>query len=366
MKSLAVDIRTLARRSQTKPAGGFGMIETLGVLAIIAALALALAPSLMSQMDRTALKQEEQLLQRLAAGLEQHVGRHRAIPDHTTWAAAVAAETGDSTSWVAANARGIPRMLVIDPRFGVGPDGTARPPFVQSQAGSSTVNNPRFIILSSMGSILPGTVTNGFAASPQMFDELWNLVDGQVPGSWTWSGSGTDLKVQRIDLTPQFHYVTLNSIDLLPGRYTTDASAVTEVTRSPISFYLLGGSVLGLVGTDGVTQSREVIDRAASFSFEAGIWRGQVFAGTALTALTGSELEAVATSFLAAPANPAALPADSPTTTDQVYKAVQDYMSSYNAWALAGYPANGTLRDAVVQTQATLNTAARYLVAITP
>ena len=122
MKSLAVDIRTLARRSQTKPAGGFGMIETLGVLAIIAALALALAPSLMSQMDRTALKQEEQLLQRLAAGLEQHVGRHRAIPDHTTWAAAVAAETGDSTSWVAANARGIPRMLVIDPRFGVGPD----------------------------------------------------------------------------------------------------------------------------------------------------------------------------------------------------------------------------------------------------
>lgn len=366
MNASTLKSRGMTQRFQAGPTAGFGMVETLGVLVIIAALALALAPNLMSQMDRTALKQEEQFLLRLAAGLEQHVGRHRTIPDHSGWVAAVAAETGESASWVAANARGIPRVLVIDPRFGVGPAGTNRPPFVQPPEGTSAVNKPRFVILSSMGPTLPAAVTNGFAATAEKFDELWSLVDGQVPGSWTWSGLGVDLKVQRVDLTPQFHYVTLNSIDLLPGRFTVDSSAVTEVTRSPISFYLLGGSVLGLVGTDGVTQSREVVDRAVSFSFEAGIWRGQVFAGTALTALTGSELEAVATSFLAAPANPAAQPAGSPTTTDQVYKAVQDYMSAYNAWALAGYPGSGSLRNAVVQTQTTLDTAAKYLVATAP
>jgi type II secretory pathway pseudopilin PulG len=335
-------------------------------LAIIAVLALVLAPSLMSELDRAAVQQEEQALQRLATGLEQHVVRHRAIPDHTTWAAAVAAEAGEAASWVTTNARGVARVLVLDPRFGVGPDGTSQPPFVQTAAGSSAIHHPRFIILSSMGRNLPAAVTNGFAASATQFDELWNLENGHRPASWTWSGAGTDLRLQRVDLTPQFHYVTLNSLDLLPGRYTVDASTPIEVTRSPISFFLLNGSVLGLVGTDNQSQSREVMDRGTSYSFEAGIWRGQIFAGTALTALTGSELEAVATSFLAAPSNPDALPAGSPTTTDQVYKAVQDYMSSYNAWALAGYPESGTLRDAVVQTQATLDATARYLVATAP
>lgn len=339
--------------------GGFSLIEILGVLAIIAVLALALMPNMVGELDRAAHLQEEQSLRRMALALEQHVVQHRELPDHDGWIGAVAAETGESSAWVATSPRGIPRVLWIDPRFGVGPDGTSRPPYVQTFEGTSKVSYPRYLLLSSMGVELPGSVHSGFAPSAAAFDELWNLTDGQKPASWTWSGTGSDLKLQRIDLTPQFHYITLNSIDLLPGRYTVDTSAIAEVTRSPTSFYLIGGSVLGLLGTDSSVQSREVVDRATSFSFEAGIWRGQLFAGIPLTSLTGSELEAVATSFLAAPENTATT-----TTTEQVYTAVEQYMSAYNAWALAGYPSSGPLRDAVTQTQATLSSAAQQLVAV--
>lgn len=339
---------------------GFSMIEILGVLAVIAVLAMVLTPNLVGELDRAAHVQEEQTLRRLAHALEQHAVQHRSIPDHTGWAEAAAAETGESASWVTTTPRGLPRVLWIDPRFGVGPAGTSQPPFVQSPEGSSRVVNPRFLLLSSMGSALPASVASGFAPSGTAFDELWNLTDGQKPASWTsWTGNGPDLKLQRLDFTPQFHLLTLNSVDLLPGRFAVDTSAPMEVTRSPISFYLLGGSVLSLVGTDDVIQSREVVDRATSFSFEAGIWRGQLFAGIPVAALTGSELEAVATSFLAAPDNP-----DTATTPETVYAAIQDYMSAYNTWALAGYPANGTLRQAVVDTQAALANSAQSLVTV--
>ncbi len=338
---------------------GFSLIEILGVLTIIAVLAMALMPNMVGELDRAAHQQEEQALRRMAVALEQHIVQHRELPDHTGWVAAVAAETGESAAWVTTSPRGINRVLWIDPRFGVGPAGTSQPPYVQTYEGTVRVTKPRYLLLSSMGVELPGSVTSGFAPSGEAFDELWNLTDGQKPASWSWLGRGSDLKLQRIDLTPQFHYITLNSIDLLPGRYTVDTSDVAEVTRSPTSFYLLGGSVLGLLGTDSSIQSREVVDRATSFSFEAGIWRGQLFAGIPIASLTGSELEAVATSFLAAPDNAATT-----TTPEQVYAAVEDYMSAYNAWALAGYPSTGSLRDAVTQSQATLASSAQQLVAV--
>ncbi len=349
---------SLIRSRPTGHRSGFSLIEILGVLSIIAVLALVLTPNMVGEIDRAAHLQEAQALRRIALGLEQHVVQHRTIPDHGGWVEAVASETGESPSWVTANPRGGSRVLLIDPRFGVGPAGTNRPPYAQTHEGSTQVVNPRYLILSSMGAPLPVTVTSGFAGSATEFDELWNLVDGTKPASWSWAGVGADLKLQRVDLTPKFHHLTLNSVDLLPGRYAVDASAVAEVTRSPISFFLLEGSILSLVGTDNSIQSREVVDRATSFSFEAGIWRGQLFAGIPIAALTGSELEAVATSFLAAPENP-----DTATTTEDVYKAVQDYMSAYNAWALAGYPSSGALRNAVTSTQSILSTAAGNLVA---
>lgn len=335
----------------------FSMVEILGVLAILAVLAVAISPKLIQEMDQVGYRQEESNLLRIAAALEKHVTQRHQLPDHTDWASAVAAQVGESAAWVGANARGGSRLLVIDPRFGVGPSGTNRPPFQQTWEGSGLVSHPRYLVVSSLGADLPSSLQSGFAPTAETFDELWNLESGQKPGSWNWSGTGADLKLQRVDLTPQFHYVTLNSVDVLPGRFTVDESDPVEVTRSPISFYLLGGSTIGLLGTDNVSQSREIVDRTVSYSFEAGIWRGQLFAGIPVVQLTGSELEAVATSFLAAPENPY-----SATSTDAVYSAVQSYMSAYIAWALAGYPQGGSLQTAVQTAQATLETATTEIV----
>lgn len=350
-------LRTPAGRS--RPVTGFSMIEILGVLAILAVLAVAISPNLIGEMDRAAHRREEAQLLRIAAGFEKHVTQLHHLPDHTDWAALVAAQVGESAAWVGANARGGARRLIIDPEFGVGPTGTNRPPFAQTWEGSGRVTHPRYLILTSLGADLPASVQAGFASSATAFAELWNLEEGHKPASWNWSGEAADLKLQRVDLTPLFHLVTLNSVDVLPGRYAVDESEPVEVTRSPISFYLLSGSTIGLLGTDSVSQSREIVDRTVSYSFEAGIWRGQLFAGIPVVQLTGSELEAVATSFLAAPENPSAS-----TTTDAVYTAVQNYMSAYIAWALAGYPGGGSLQTAVQTAQATLATATTDIVTV--
>jgi type II secretory pathway pseudopilin PulG len=329
------------------------MVEMLGVMAILSLIALALVPLLLTELDRVAQQQEVTGLRRLAEGLEKHVARHHVVPDQTTWAAAVSAAIGDSTERVLTNSRGQARRLIIDPTFGVGTNGTTRPPFTQSVLGSTAVTNPRYVILSSMGRPLPATLTSGFATTANAFEELWNLADGATPATWAWGGNGGDLRIQRVNLTPLFHQVTLNNSSALPALYSVNNSTPTTLPASPYTRYFLAGTVLGLHGVDATVQAKEVVTRSFSFAFEDGLWRGRLFAGLTTpgaTTLTGADLEAAASSFLTAPKNPA-----SAVTTDQVLAAMELYLVAYNSWAAAGFPVSGSTKTTVDTAQASLD-----------
>lgn len=337
----------------------FSMIEVLGILAIMALLALAVVPMLLSELDCLAYQQEEKNLKRFADGLEKYVVRNQVIPDQTTWATAISAAIGDAPDRVLTNSRGVRRVLVIDPTFGVGSGGTNRPPYTQAASGSSAVTNPRYVLISSLGQSLPASLVSGFAGSAAAFEELWNLADGQKPASWTWNGNGADLRLQRVNLSPWFHPVTLNNTSALAGKYSVNNSTPVLLPATPFTTYLLAGTVLGLHGVDASVQAKELVTRSFSFSFEDGLWRGRLFAGTAAgTAdVSGADIEAAANTFLAASTNPAAT-----TTPAQVMAAMETYLTAYNLWAAAGFPASGGTKTAVDTAQAALDSVAAGLV----
>lgn len=345
----------LARRTRR----GFSMIEMLGIMAIVALLALAIVPMLLSELDRLARQQEETSLKRLAEGIEKYVVRNQIIPDHTGWAAAVATALGESNDRVLTNSRGLRRALIIDPSFGVGPAGTNKPPFTQTASGSVAVTNPRYLILSSMGQDLPASVQSGFAASATEFEQLWNLAEGAVPSGWTWNGNGADLRLQRVNLLPLFHQVTLNNATALAGKYSANDSTPGVLPATTLTTYFLAGTVLGLHGVDSSVQSKEMVTRPFSFSFEDGLWRGRLFAGTTAGAadVTGADVEAAATTFLSSASNPSGT-----ATPEQVMAAMETYLTAYNIWAAAGFPASGSTKTAVDTAQAALETVAAGLV----
>lgn len=346
------DVRRCLRR-------GFSMIEVLGILAIAALLAVVIVPMMLSQLDRLAVQQEERTLRRLGEGLETYILRSQTLPDHTTWAADISATIGDATDRVLTNSRGARRVLLIDPTFGVGPTGTSRPPYTQTFAGSPTVTNPRYLLISTLGQDLPESLTSGFAASADAFNELWNLADGARPASWSWSGNGQDLRLQRVNLIPLFHEVTLNNSGALAGKYSVNGSTPGVLPATTFTTHLLSGTVLGLHGVDSSVQSKELVTRSFSFSFEDGLWRGRLFAGTSAStaSVTGADLEAAATTFLSSPTNPAAN-----TTPEQLMAAMETYLTAYNFWAAAGFPASGSTKTAVDIAQSSLDSLAAGLI----
>src|SRR5437867_7174060 len=134
----------------------FSLIEMIGVLAVIAILAAALAPSFVRQMDKTAGDQESASLKAFGDALQKSIMRNRYIPSATDWASTVATELGVDIAAVTNSPRQQPRFFLIDPNLninntGVTPGGSGEPalPYTQANAGSANLPaSPRLLILS--------------------------------------------------------------------------------------------------------------------------------------------------------------------------------------------------------------------------
>src|SRR6185503_16021338 len=103
---------------------------------------------------------------------------------------------------VTTNPRRQSRIFYIDPAWQIGSSGAGQP-YTQTDAGSVNLPvNPRVLILSSIGLPFPVSIVNG-VPSVDDFTNIWNAADGTVPAAALagWSGSGDDLKVQRVNLS---------------------------------------------------------------------------------------------------------------------------------------------------------------------
>src|SRR5439155_3894460 len=109
----------------------------------------------------------------------------------------------------------------------------------------------RVMIVSSLSKDLP--VVTGIPASSE-FNAIWDTPDGAKPSTltWTsWSGSGDDLRIKKLNLQPQFYQLILINHDTTRvGRYSIDSNpanglGVTAGGAGTNSFFL-DGSVVGL------------------------------------------------------------------------------------------------------------------------
>lgn len=266
-------------RATSAQLGGFSLLELIGALAVISIMATVLAPPLLDQIERLMEEHEREELRVLADGLKASIRRTKHIPDQTGWVQAVSAEVGWAESDVLANDWRSERVYLIDPEFRVGPvDGLL--PHDQTTAGSIKPESPRILILSSLDPTKPIPVDDGVPAAG-VFDAIWETQEGTAPPGWggRWIDGGDDLKIQRIHLGALFHQVILNSTNIPMGSYAIDEGSPVSVPGGGVSAYFIDGTVLGLFDGGNTLETREIIDRPASFSYESGGWNGRIFRG---------------------------------------------------------------------------------------
>src|SRR5439155_851822 len=263
----------------------FSLIEMIGVLAVIAILAAALATSFVRQMDKTAGDDESASLKSFGDALQQSIMRNRYIPSDTDWVSVVATELGVDTAAVTTNPRRQPRLFLIDPNLSIAGAGL---PYTQTSPGSvSQPVSPRVIILSSVGRRLPAAFNSGVPASAN-FNAIWDWNDagGALPATgFAWPGwpNGDDLKVQRVDLSSLFVRLRLSwtaSSHQWP-RYSIDSSAwATAIAVTNLNSdwpgYFLQSSILYLHNYDGTLDSQQILIRDNSFIYDQDVWRGSI------------------------------------------------------------------------------------------
>lgn len=344
----------------SREGGAFSLVELVGVLAVIAVLALLLAPVLVRQIDRIAAEQEGAALKSFAGALQQSAMRRRALPAAATWAATIAGELGVDVANVATNARRQPRFFLIDPALRVGNNGSTLP-YAQSDwaTGSMTTNNagaiapplsPRVIILSSVGRALPAGVVSGVPVAAD-FNGIWDADERTVPAAPVfagWTGQGDDIQIQRLNLAPLFVHLVLTSNNSSTNNSQSGHFAI-DSTSSPMDVpspgvgrdgYFIRNSLLYLyVGTN--VDSQQILNRDTSFVYDLNVWRSSITGGSFLA---GSlDLGSIVDKFLSAPENPNAVNTVAKNGVQQQSLIVSNmvaYMNAYNAWADSNFTDN--------------------------
>lgn len=332
--------------------GAFSLIELLGTLAVITILALALTPILIREFDRHAREAETRQMATLIGGLRSHILRTRSIPGPDTFAQAIATELGLQTADVLLNPRRQPRVLLLDPAI----TNSIPIPFSQTAVGltSSVPLASGILLVSSTAQPLPPGIVSGFASSSAAFSNVWITAENAIPQGWSWTGSGHDLRIARLNLGTLFvplalnYETSFNGVTNL-GRFTIDGSTTNALPSIPtfISHYLVG-SVLGLhhhAGTTNTLQARLVLQNPASYFYQGAVWRGQAFLGRGMRPTSALDLQAAYDLFVAAPSNSMAQgsPQASPVI---VASAMTSFLQEYVAWRNNGYPASHKTLDA--------------------
>jgi len=327
------------------------MVELLGVIAVIFLLAMAVQPALMKQLDIVARGQEQTNLVTIASGLKSYIMINHRIPGTNTIVSDVASQLGWLASAVQTNAMGCPRYFLVDPARPSQSVGTNLAlPFTQAAAGPTNPPVNRVLLVTTMRTVLPTSVTIGCATNSAAFSNLWISADGTSPNGWS-DGSWDDIMVQRVNLGSLFVQVVLNSSSVTNGEYSLDnTNNHIALPYLPYSGYFLQGSTLGLHTNGGGLQSLEVLQnygggsrfgnattyfyQCPSFVFEKGFWRGALYQTSSIgyTNGAGTFLQSAYDIFMLGPPRANSFGVTQASLTWDFYL----FMSNYVYWASSG------------------------------
>lgn len=280
-----------ANPNSTPVSRGFSLMEMIGVIAIMAIAAAIIMPNMAQRISRANGEKEDKILDVLGDGVMRYVQTQQTIPGANTWISSVASMTGltiNEVRRVLPNDSSTARVYLIHPSFT--PSSTsggtfADPLWTQGGSGASTVTNPRILILSVHKPGLTLPVSSGKASSASAFDAIWDWVFNPAtkapPSGWSssWNGNGEYLHVERINLTPLFHRVTISNSeypDVVPSYSVGSGSRTDFDSAAAIDAYFLANSLLRFYKDDDNDNSLDIshsLASTANFIYEGSQWR---------------------------------------------------------------------------------------------
>jgi prepilin-type N-terminal cleavage/methylation domain-containing protein len=329
-------IKSKELSSQLAPhPGGFTMIEMVGVLALVAILAVVMLPSVIKQVDQAAWTRETSDLKEIGEALERSIVRTKTVPNVAGIAAAVAEEMALPVNAITTTPRGRARAFLMDPSLRIDGLAPGALPYEQDEEGASAPVSARVLIVSSLMDALP--VTSG-VPTQAAFNNIWDAGENEVPTGWAWTGRGEDLRIRRINLGPKFHRLMLLnrvnesiSVENRP-QYSVEDSSLERIDFGPanaINRFFIDSTVVGLHDENGDMHTRYLQDRDISFVFERGRWQGWIGPGSPFYD-ESDEFVAEAVAFLGADWNDQASKGASQTG---VLVAMYVFMFNYALWA---------------------------------
>lgn len=221
---------------------GFTLMELIGVMAVLAILSAAMAPSIFAAVDDAYSAAEDSNLQALADDLENYLLTRRSLPraSRPEWSAALATVSDRPVSAVLSNRRNFQRTLYYDPRFFSTSD-VSFPGFVQTTGLAAAPVSPRLMLISN---------TRANAPQPAMNSATFNAIWNQDPGAAVVESS--DVKIVRLNLGRHFQRVLMtNSAPALTG-YSLDGGVSAAIaanngtTDGVLERYVITGTTLRL------------------------------------------------------------------------------------------------------------------------
>ena len=254
---------------------GFTLLEVIGVMAVLAILAGALAPTVFQTMQEGYRTAEKQSLANIHESLVEVLQRDKRFPTETLsdWRDTVADYMSVAPSQVEQNSRNYNRRLYVDPMFFTATN-QVFPGFTQTQGLTSTLNSPRAMLVSS----LTGNVNTNISTHAQ-FQLVWEQGTGAL------LVESPDLLIERINLASEFVQVLLSNASTDQAGYQLDGATEGAVAAAAGAFdgnttlYVVAGTKIELNEAPypgGGTLRTDIIDRSDSFRYEfngaAWVW----------------------------------------------------------------------------------------------
>ena len=180
---------------------GFSLLEMIGVMAVMAILAGALAPAIFQMIDDGYQTAEIQSMETLRTALEDAIRSNKEIPSakDSDWTTAVADFAGFAPSRVLYNDKNFKRRLYVDPKF-FSKKNKAFKGYVQNQGLASKPHSPRMMLVSNLEGNIKTKLNNN-----KQFSAVWEQTKkAKIKESKT-------LIIERINLAPLFKRVVLSN-----------------------------------------------------------------------------------------------------------------------------------------------------------
>lgn len=249
---------------------GFTLIELIGVMAIIAILAAAIAPSIIRDIDRAVGDVEQAQLATLAKELTLYIRTNKIIPSATTWTTALASVSSIPLAEITQNDRLTNRGYYVDPQFFSTSD-VLFSQYIQTNGLTNKPNSPRVIIASNLKGTLPANLSTSAD-----FNAVWNQTSGAA------ITESPDIKVQRVNLKGMFHRVlfTNNNTSSFPG-YRLELGTTQSISSTNVERYILADTKVSIYDapfTSNVLSQVFLVEEAKSFTYEnnSGPWKWSV------------------------------------------------------------------------------------------